>query len=235
MLSQQVSAQVQVPQTAQTETVKVGFPGAVIAPKPPAPVTPFERLQILDSANRLPALVRGGIVVPQSLLLERLQTAANSDSLQVTALELTTEKARLQMLSSRGIDVRIVVDFVVRSVDWRRRAITLDYTETLQSGSETVIGRALGTIVLAAFADATSDKLMQRSFASTQAISASVPATQSVLGAEAQTITIWLDKIPELEAVLHSGVGSVKIFDYVGIQSVSAEQGGLRVQMGTFF
>jgi hypothetical protein len=47
-------------------------------------------------------------------------------------------------------------------------------------------------------------------------------------------MTIKLDQIPGLQDTLNWGVGGHKVFDYVGVKSITTEKDQLRVKLGTF-
>ena len=194
-----------------------------------------QKIQLLNEAKKLPGLSSNGITIPSALLLEKLQAAAASDTLQVKALSLSAEKGQLQLLAKKGIDVLLTVDFKVRSVDWAQRSITLEFSESMQSGSDSAIGRLLGGVVLTAFALSAGQspiRPVQQALADQPYFT--INDSTNADNAYPKTLTLWLNRIPDLQETLNFGVGSVKLFDYVGIRSIHTEQDQMRVKLGTF-
>lgn len=66
------------------------------------PMAAYEKLQQLRAENKLPGLARDGVIVPQPLLLEKLQAVLNNEQLQVKTLTLTPEKAPCRCWRARG-------------------------------------------------------------------------------------------------------------------------------------
>ena len=195
-----------------------------------------QKFQLLKEANKLPGLSREGITIPSPLLLEKMQAGVNTDALQVKALSLSTDKGRLQILAIKGINVLVDVDFKVVAVDWKQRSITLEFTESMKSGSDSAIGQVLGNVVLTAFAMAAGQNPMrpvQQALAEQPYVT--FGETEKVgENRNFRTMTVWLNRIPDLQDTLNLGVGSFKLFDHVGIRSITTEQDQLRVQLGTF-
>lgn len=187
------------------------------------PMAAYEKLQQLRAENKLPGLSRDGVIIPQPLLLEKLQTAVNNEQMEVKALQLTPEKGTLQVLARKGIDVLLTLDFKVVEVDWPKRSVTLEYREATQSGSNSLWGRALGGVVLTAFETAAGREHLKGAV-----------ADKPYFASNGNRMTIKLDQIPGLQDTLNWGVGGYRVFDYVGVKSIATEKDQLRVKLGTF-
>lgn len=187
------------------------------------PMAAYEKLQQLRAENKLPGLSRDGVIIPQPLLLEKLQTAVNSEQMEVQALQLTPEKGTLQVLARKGIDVLLTLEFKVVAVDWPKRSVILEYREATQSGSNSLWGRALGGVVLTAFETAAGREHLKGAV-----------SDKPYFTNKGNRMTIKLDQIPGLQDILNWGVGDYKVFDYVGVKSIATEKDQLRVKLGTF-
>ena len=187
------------------------------------PMAAYEKLQQLRAENKLPGLARDGVIVPQPLLLDKLRTAVNNEQMEVKALTLTPEKGTLQVLSRKGIDVLLTLDFKVVAVDWPKRSVMLEYSEATQSGSSSIWGRALGGVVLTAFESAAGREHLKGAV-----------ADKPYFVNNGKYMTIRLDQIPALQETLNWGVAGYKVFDYVGVKSIVTEKDQLRVKLGTF-
>lgn len=187
------------------------------------PMAAYEKLQQLRAENKLPGLARDGVIVPQPLLLEKLQAALNNEQMQVKTLTLTPEKASLQVLARKGVDVLLTLDFKVVAVDWPKRSVTLECSEATQSGSSSLWGRVLGGVVLTAFETAAGREHLKGAV-----------ADKPYFVNNGKYMTIKLDQIPPLQETLNRGVAGYKVFDYVGIKSIATEKDQLRVKLGVF-
>lgn len=187
------------------------------------PMAAYEKLQQLRAENKLPGLSRDGVIIPQPLLLEKLQTAVNNEQMEVKTLQLTPEKGTLKVLARTGIDVLLTLEFKVVQVDWPKRSVTLEYQEATQSGSNSLWGRALGGVVLTAFETAAGREHLKGAV-----------ADKPYFASNGNRMTIKLDQIPGLQDTLNWGVGGYKVFDYVGVKSIATEKDQLRVKLGTF-
>lgn len=187
------------------------------------PMAAYEKLQQLRAENKLPGLARDGVTIPQPLLLDKLRTAVNNEQLEVQSLQLGPDKGTLQVLAHTGIDVLLTLDFKVVAVDWPKRSVTLEYREATQSGSNNLFGQALGGVVLTAFEMATGGEHVKKAV-----------ADKPYFASSGNRITVRLDQIPGLQDKLNWGVGSLRVFDYVGIKSIVTEKDQLRVKLGTF-
>jgi hypothetical protein len=184
-------------------------------------VAAYQKLQQMRAENKLPGLSADGVILPQPLLLEKLKSSVDSELTEIRDLSLTTEGGHLTMLAHKTIDVLVSVDFKVVGVDWRHRAVLLEYRETTRSGSESLLGRVFGSVVLSAFEAATGSNNVRGAISDSPYFRIS-----------GNRMTIQLDQIPSLQGTLAWGVGSFRVFDYVGIKSIRTEPNQIRVQLG---
>lgn len=187
------------------------------------PMQFYEKLQQLRAENKLPGMSSNGVTIPQPLLLDKLRTAVNNEQMEIKALTLGAEKGTLQVLARKGIDILLTLDFKVVAVDWPRRSVTLEYAEATQSGSSNLFGQALGGVVLTAFEMAAGREHVKNAV-----------ADKPYFAAAGNRVTVKLDQIPGLQDTLNWGIGSYKVFDYVGIKSITTEKDQLRIKLGMF-
>lgn len=185
------------------------------------PIAAYQKLQQMRFENKLPGLSADGVVLPQPLILEKLKSSLDSRVTEIRNLSLTPEGGTLTLLVHKTIDVLVSVEFKVVGVDWPHRAVILEYRETTRSGSESLLGRALASVVLSAFEAATGANNVK------DAVS-DIPYFK-VSGSR---LTVQLDQVPSLQGTLAWGGGSFRVFDYVGIKSIRTEHNQLRVQLG---
>ena len=189
-----------------------------------------QRYQTLKDANKLPGLSRDGLTIPAPLLLERLQSRS-TDALQIQSLSLNADKGRIRVVAKKALDIAIDIDFKIVAVNWAERTIAVEFSESVQSASPYAIGRILGDIVLTALSLAAGkdpqpvqQALSEQSYITIANGSGAINTTTS------STATIWLTRMPDARGVLEMGVGSVKLFDYVGVDSVTTEKDQLRIR-----
>jgi hypothetical protein len=185
------------------------------------PIAAYQKLQQMRAENKLPGLSSDGVILPQPLLLEKLKSSVNSEVTEVRDLILTPEGGHLTLLVHKAVDVLVSVEFKLVGVDWPHRAVVLEYRESTRSGSETMLGRVLGTIVLSAFEAAAGSNNVR-----------GVVSDRPYFRVSGNRMTIQLDQIPSLQGTLAWGVGSFRVFDYVGIKSIRTEPNQIRVKLG---
>ena len=185
------------------------------------PIAAYEKLQQMRAENKLPGLSADGVILPQPLLLEKLKSSVNPDAAEVRSLTLTPEGGNVTLLVHKAVDILVSVDFKVAGVDWPKRAVLIEYQGSTQSASESMVGRILGSMVLMAFEAATGSNVVSNAV-----------ADKPYFKAYGNTLMIQLDQVPSLQGTLSWGVGSFRVFDYVGIKSIRTERNQIRVQLG---
>lgn len=181
----------------------------------------LEKTETLRNAGKLPGFTRDGIDLPRALLLDELRKSVDSARVEVKDLVLTEEKGTVELLAHDTVDTLVSLDFRFLDVDWPHRTLWLEYSESSQSASDSLIGRIFGTIAISVFEAASGSGHVE-----------AVAAGKPWFKVDGKRVGIMLDRIPALEKPLDTRIGRYKLFDFIGIRNLKTKQGSIHVALG---
>ncbi len=178
-------------------------------------------IEELKSEGKLPGFSKQGVFLPRALLLDEIRKSLDPSKAEVKDLELSEQKGTLTLLVHDKVDALLSIDFRFMEVDWPKRTIWMQYSESTQSASDTLLGRIFGSIAIAVFEGVSGVGHLESAFSG-----------KPWFVVDKDRVGILLDKVPSLQKTLSASFGKYRVFDFVGIRSLKTEKDGIRASLG---
>lgn len=181
-------------------------------------------LSLKSFFNKFPGFSREGMILPQSLLLDKVRAAVKADGWTVENLILKPEGGTLIVINAGLIDAEHRIHFRFLPVNWANRRVPMAFEVESSAISDHLLGKLLGTMAVNAMSVAVDTPV--------DVLAGQVPYVS--VARNRQILFIKLDEVPSLAPILNTSLMGYKPFDYFGIGELKTVQDGVLIKLRSF-